>query len=350
MIGHFVAYPPSGFQAFRTASGTPGFSAHLDLLTTADDAFRLRVAALPLYRFWGRWLRARSCFVGTTVSEYAPFPRDLEAEQIAQELLHEVMRERAAGHALLIVKDLPAASPLLDAASNAHADALAAGLGKAGFTLLEGQALAWVPIDFLSAQEFVARLSPARRKDIRRKLRGQDALDVGLLPTGEAFADPAFRADLYRLYRNVYEQSSVHFDRLTPQFFDAVLQDARLEGRMFLYRHAGRLIGWNLCFVCGDTLLDKYVGFEYPDARDHSLYFVSWMRNLDYAASLGLKRYVAGWTDPRIKAHLGASFTFTRHAVYPLNRLLRGILARFAGRFEGDRAWFEKEVRAADRP
>jgi len=55
----------------------------------------------------------------------------------------------------------------------------------------------------------------------------------------------------------------------------------------------------------------------------------------------GLRHYIAGWTDPEIKRYLGAKFTFTRHAVYVRNPLLRAILRRFSSAFESDRAALE---------
>ena len=342
LVGHFLAHPPDGFAVRPLASGTPAFVAPFDLLTTADEALRRRVAALPLYRWWGRLLRPRTCFVGTTVSEYALFP-----QADADALVGEWMRELAPRQPFLIVKDIPQESPLLDQASNAQARAIAAACERAGFVLLEGQALAWVPIDFESVDDYLARLSAGRRKDIRRKLRTRAALEVEQIPTGApAFRDAALRDAFYALYLEVYAQSEIHFDRLSRAFFDTLLQDADSGGVVFAYRHQGRLIGWNLCFVFGEALVDKYVGFSYPAAREQNLYFVSWMHNLEYALRRELCCYVAGWTDPQIKSYLGARFTFTRHAVRPRSRLLRAALRRLSSRFESDRAW--AEAHAAD--
>ena len=85
--------------------------------------------------------------------------------------------------------------------------------------------------------------------------------------------------------------------------------------------------------------LPWYVGFAYPQSRDYNLYCVSWFHNLAYALQHGLKYYVAGWTDPEIKRHLGASFTFTRHAVYVRNVWLRRLLSHFRYYFEADSQW-----------
>lgn len=325
------------------ADQVPGFLAEFDLLTTAEDELLRRVAALPGGRWLRRLLRLRTYFVGTTVSEYAPLPLG----SAPQTVVEEVFRLWARRTQLLILKDIPDRSPLLGENANEFADTLLACCVDNGYFIVEGQALAYVLIDFASADEFLSRLSSGRRRDIRRKLRVRAALDLEVLETGcERLQDECFLHELYEQYLEVYAQSEIHFDRLSPEFFRAVLQDASLQGRLFLYSRQGRLIGHNLCFIHDGMLIDKYIGFRYPAAREANLYFVSWIENLTYALEHGLSCYVAGWTDPEIKAYLGASFTFTRHAVYVRNALLRRLLRRVAGWFESDRQWFESDKHA----
>ncbi len=97
------------------------------------------------------------------------------------------------------------------------------------------------------------------------------------------------------------------------------------------------MIGFNLCFHFRDCLIDKYIGFLYPDAQEFNLYFLSWIRNLAYCLQHGLHTLVAGWTDPEIKSYLGADFTYTYHAVYVKNALLRQLLKRARSLFESDK-------------
>ena len=336
LLAAFMREPPAGFAVDHSPQGMLAFVGPFDLLTTADDALRRRVAALPLYRHWRRLLRWRTRFAGTTVTEYAPLPPAVSPAALAHGLKAAYGRECR----LLIVKDIAQDSPLLDAAGNAHARAFASACEAEGFVLLEGQALAWVPIDFASNDEYLARLSAGRRKNIRRKLRSLADLDIEAVPTGDGrFDDEATLTAFHALFDNVYAQSETHFDRLTAPFFRALLQDADSGGVVFVYRHGGQVIGWNLCYAYAGKLIDKYIGFAYPEAREHNLYFVSWMHNLDYARRRGLTHYVAGWTDPEVKSFLGASMTFTRHAVYARNPLLRGLLRRLGNHFEGDRPW-----------
>ncbi|MDE2414159.1 MAG: GNAT family N-acetyltransferase, partial [Comamonadaceae bacterium] len=270
-----------------------------------------------------------------TVSEYAPLPR------MAAPALAAALRAHAGRRMLTIVKDLPQDSPLLPAEDNAHARQLSDALAGGGFILVEGQALAYVPMDFASLDEYLARLSKSRRSNLRRKLKSRSQLHIARIPTGAAFADEERVDAYYALFEAVYDQSEIHFDKPTRGFFAAVLRDGGNGGMVFEYRDAasGAMLGWNLCFAHGGHLIDKYIGLNYPAAREANLYFVSWMVNLEYALERGLAHYVAGWTDPDVKAQLGARFTLTRHAVFIRNPLLRALGRRFAGHFESDRQW-----------
>ena len=342
LIQHFLRYPPEDFEAVVSAIGQPGFRAKFDLLTTADAKTLRLVDKLPAASFVRRILTWHTLFWGTTVTEYLPLPSQINGPTLVESMLTTWQRSSK----LLILKDIPDQSPLLTKTEQIAAAELTEACKQAGFILIAGQALAYLSIDFKSADEYLSRLSYARRKDIRRKMRIRADLQIEMIHTGcERLNDAAFLNELYDLYLNVYMQSDIHFDKLTAEFFAAVFKDQSLDGHLFLYYSADTLIGFNLCFVHNGMLIDKYVGFRYPAARTYNLYFVSWMENLAFALSQKLTHYIAGWTDPEIKAYLGAKFTFTRHAVYVRNPLLRYSLGKFSSHFEHDKAWFEEHQR-----
>ncbi len=335
LVRHFLDRPPEGFRAWTLTHGVPVFSAPFDLLTTVEPADRRKLESLPLSGLWKRWLRPYTCFVGATCTEYAPLP-DVDAHAFLRELLQKSLPE----HGFVIIKDIPTEDVLVGAEAFARSCELLNACDAHRFIAVEGQALAYVPIDFDDTGEYLARMPKSRRKDLTRKLKARDKLDIEIVPTGDArFLDPVMLQQFYALYLEVYRQSEIHFDLLTPDFFRALLQDARMSGVVFMYRAEGQLIGFNLCFVHGNRLLDKYVGFHYPLAREYNLYMVSWFVNLQYALEHGLTHYVAGWTDPEIKRHLGASFTLTTHAVHIRNPLVRNLLKPFKRLFEADAQW-----------
>jgi predicted N-acyltransferase len=316
-----------------------------DLFTTLDPVMLQKLRALPFARWWTRLLHPRTCFVGTTVSEYTLLPPSIPPEAFARHLVDEV----APQYPLLIVKDLPTDAVLVGDAAHRYSRRLAEACCEGGFELVEGQALAYIPLDFDSIEDFLARMPRSRRKDIKRKLKGSSALDIEAHPTGDViFNDEELLAAFYELYLNVYRQSQIHFDLLSRDFFKTLLRDSSAHGVVFVYRAHGVVIGYNICFIENEALVDKYVGFLYPQAREHDLYTVSWFHNLQYARARRLRCYIAGWTDPEIKRHLGASFTLTQHAVYARNPLLRRILRSSKRYFETDRSWHAAHVSRAD--
>ena len=342
LLQHFAAHPPQDFKRVTLPGTTPGFALHFDLTTTMDPAAQRRLAALPLSHIWRPWLKPYTGFAGATCTEYAPLPLSPDAETLVQTLVREITPQ----FSFFILKDLPLNSPLTDAAANRYTQQVMTACKRAGFLLVEGQALAYVPIDFTTIEEAFARMSRARRKEIKRKLKSRTELAIETLRCGDDFfLDAANLNRIYTLYLNVFQQSEILFDLLTPAFFRALLQDATLNGILFLYRAQGEIIGFNLCFEHQGRLLDKYVGFAYPQSRAYNLYTVSWFHNLEYALQHGLHTYVAGWTDPEIKRHLGAQFTFTQHAVYIRNPLLRALLKPLRRFFESDRHWYEENTK-----
>ncbi len=341
LIEQFLAHPPLDFQAQRLTDGTPSFEVDFDLLTTLDSPWRERVMSLPGHGYWQGLLSPRTRFVGSTVSEFLPLAWMSDVRAMPGELRRRFGRR----YPFLIIKDIPKASPLLNKADNQVAEELAQACRQAGFVLLEGQALAYLPIDFASTDEWLGRFSGKRRYDIRRKLRQRDRLDISIWQCGGSeLAEATVREQLYDLYRQVYAQSEVHFDQHSKAFFDAVWSSTASGGFLFLYRAAGKIIGWKLCFVVTDKLIDKYVGFAYPEAREFGLYFNSWVDCLEFALAHGLRYYVMGWTDAEIKAYLGARFCMTRHAVLVRNPVLRFGLQRFRGLFASDARWLESTV------
>ena len=340
LIEHFKRWPPDGFSPLSIGL-VPAFATQFDLLTTLDERLR-RLLERLLPRRVRAMLQRPAVFVGTTVSEFALLPAD-DADAFIARVLHEHGNDCD----LIIVKDMPASQALICESDFAATRRIARACVERGFTLISGQALAYVPIDFASRDEFLRRMSRARRKNIRRKLRSAAGIEVERVLSGDKrFDEPEFVARLYQLYENVYEQSDIHFDRLTAAFFSAVLRDSATQGIVFLYRLHNVVIGFNLCFRFRDMLVDKYIGFAYPEAREHNLYAISWFENLDYAAANRLRHYVAGWTDPQVKRELGAQFVMTQHAVYLRNAFLRGALRALRRLFEPDRRWERDEAAA----
>ena len=335
LIRLFRDHPPLDFVC--PVSPVPLFFTNYDLLTTLGGSARSLLEALPFIKPGSGPLTWSACFAGTTVTEYAPLPKNLSPDETLDLLLAARSEDEDGPRTLHIIKDLPSDSPLLPEEDNHFARKTAEAALARGFISVEGQALAHVPISFTSEEDYLSRLSASRRKDLRRKLKKRNSLDISSLPLGHPeIASVNFIEEAYELYLQVFEQSEIHFDLLSREYFAALLGGRDIQGVIFLYRHMGRLAGYNICLEYGGNLVDKYIGFRYPLARELNLYFISWMVNLAYARSKNYAWYIAGWTDPEVKASLGASFTFTRHLVWVKNPVLRAILRPLRRFFETD--------------
>jgi predicted N-acyltransferase len=337
LVDAFLQHPPETFEVRHTDDFLPFFITDFNLLTTLDIPVKKKIESAFGYQYWGRLLHLKTCFIGTTVTEYTPLISSVEVDHFVQKLKPYVKSQ-----SLTIIKDLPINSPLLSTEENTYSHSLIEAAEHAGFLAIEGQALAYVPIDFEDREDYLSKLSKSRRKNLKRKLRSLVDLRIEILNTGAVqFLDHTFRAQLYRLFLNVYHQSEIHFDLLTAEFFDELLQDGQNAGKVFLYWKDEILVGYNICFEYQGNLVDKYIGLNYPLAIEYNLYFISWFVNLDYAKQHQLKFYIAGWTDPEVKAQLGAQFTFTRHLVWIKQPVLRFVLKKLRHLFEADAHWHD---------
>lgn len=336
LIKLFINYPPENFVVSETETGLPTFVTRFDLMTTMDFKTQQNLKKKPFYALWSKWFNIQTEFIGSTVSEYLLLKNYRDPAALAQTIIYHYNEE----YPLLIVKDIPVQSPFLTQSQNDYSKALAEELVQNHFIEVEGQALAYVPIDFDSVDEFLDRFSKSRRKNYRRKLRSRALLTIKELTCGDPqFFDEAVLAHYYQLYLNVYEQSEIHFDKLSFDFFKALLQQKEPTCKIITYEKEAQLIGYNICYLIDDRLVDKYIGLDYELTKNTNLYFVSWFYNLELAKKLNLSVYIAGWTDPEIKRKLGAQFTFTNHYVYVRNGLIKRLLTYFKAAFETDSAF-----------
>jgi predicted N-acyltransferase len=166
-------------------------------------------------------------------------------------------------------------------------------------------------------------------------------VSVQELRLDESIGEPLLET-LYELYLNVYNNSYIHFEKLTFPFFKKVFTNPENNGFVLLFYVGEKMIGFSLCFEVGDRLVEKYIGSLYPESREHNLYFLSWFYKLEYCMRHQFKMLIVGCTSAEIKAYLGAEFTQSYHAVYIPNPVLRWLAQKAKPLFETDRKTLEK--------
>ena len=207
-----------------------------------------------------------------------------------------------------------------DLAADAAPEMLDA-IGAAGYLATSGQPIAQLPIDFANVDAYVAGLSRATRRGLRRKLRSAEAVRIERRTNIDDVLDR-----VHGLYRATLSRAVHRFEELTPAYFTAVL--AAMPGRAHatLYYVGEELLAANLLIADGCTLLDKY--WCMADAgRAHCLYHLSWMENIRHCLEAGLTRYQAGQANADAKQSLGCQLepttTHVRHRNAFCHRALR---------------------------
>ena len=303
----FTFYYISIYRGSRIVCLAPCFLTEYSLDATVDGP--LKTLAIWVKRASPRLLTTRILVCGSPTGEgrlgivTADLPRTAP-------LLVEAMRAlaRRAGAQLLAFKDFsPSYASFFEA------------LSKMKFHHMPSYPSAELEITFPSFEAYLASLSKATRKDLRRKFKKSDTLHV----------DMQVRSDLgdlldqaYQLYLNTFERSEIKFELITKEFFEQISRALPAETRYFLWRIDGRLVAVDLCLVSGSTLVDEYLGMDYDVAYKYHLYYLTFRDILTWCIQHGIRRYSGGTINYDPKKRLDFTFVPQTIAFKHTNRLM----------------------------
>lgn len=306
----------------RVVGVAPAFLTSYDLETTLDPP-ELRRALTQIKTVAPGVLRASLAALGSPCSERAMLgiADASRAPEIARGLRDgflQAARER--GGALMAVKDLVETDRALWSPV----------LAERGFGVVSGLPIACLPIDFPDTDAYLARLSHATRKDMRRKLRSREGVEIRRVTRLDGFEEA-----LMALYRATRARAEMVLEELTPDYFRQVL--SAKPGRAFctLYLRDGELLAANLLLHDDTALIDKF--FVMGEAgRAHNLYFVSWFDNIEWCLNNGIRVFQAGQAAYANKLRLGCQLVRTDMAFTHRNVLVSRVLKRLSPLFAAD--------------
>jgi hypothetical protein len=240
-----------------------------------------------------------------------------QQRQAAFGVLQQVLAERALieGAHLVAWKDL----------CPADAQAFGGSLAGDGFARLGSLPVAVLDLPFADEAAYLATLSSATRKDIRRKLAKAGAVRIEMRRS-----IAGIEAEIAALYESTRAESGLDYgdlEVLPPGYFAGVSQALGDRAVFALYWVGETLAAFNLLLVEPDRVVDKFLGMRYPLARDHNLYAVSWMANVRFCLANGIARLQSGQTAYASKLRFGSrlepSTIFFRHRRPVFNWALR---------------------------
>lgn len=261
----------------------------LDQDLTAGAGKVLQSIVHGVRRAWPRFLKMRTLMVGCAAGE-GHLATEWVGDDLAAVLL-QVARQSKAG--LVVMKEFPS-----------RYRAALANFPRLGFTRVPSMPMTRLNIDYASFDDYVAtKLSKPTRKNVRRKLRtaqgAHPPIELQVVDDVTEFVD-----EIYPLYLAVFERSTLHFEKLTKEFFCAIGQRMPDKVQFFIWRQAGKVVAFSLCMIHGDAIYDEYLGLDYSVALDLHLYFYTLRDIIDWAIRHGIKWYVSSALNYDPKFHL----------------------------------------------
>jgi hypothetical protein len=267
-----------------------------------------------------RFMRLRTLMVGCAAGEGHLDGPDLPQRTAIAEAFAASLRDhaRALKAPLVVFKEFPAR----------YRDAMAP-LRGAGFTRVPSLPMTQLGIDFADFDDYMQqKLSRMARKDLRRKFKAaakSDPIEMQVVRDVSDIVD-----EIYPLYLNVYERSSLHFEKLTKEYLVEIGRRMPDRARFFIWRQNGKIVAFNLCLVQADTIYDEYIGLDYNVALDLHLYHYTFRDVMNWAIAQGYKRFVSNGLNYDPKLHLRQELApidlYVRHTSGIANAILRIVL------------------------
>ena len=200
-------------------------------------------------------------------------------------------------------------------------------LGKLnGFCQIHGLPFAQNRISYTDTHAYIASLSKKMRSNLRQKLRKAQGVEVLRTRQPGPWLDA-----VYQWYLDAYWRSDVQFSVHSREYFKLICQRAA-DAEYVLYFIGERLVAFQLQVVRPDRLICKYFGMDPDVGRTYSLYFVSWVKDIEYCIAHRIPLYYAGPTEEETKARFGVQFLSScilfKHR-YPLYQGLLATLAKY---------------------
>jgi len=270
-------------------------------------------------RIWPRFLKLRTLMVGCSAGEgHLAYADDLPAAVVAQVLSHGVMTHaKMLGAGLVVLKEFPAA----------ERDALECFL-KAGFCRVPSMPMTMLNIDYDNFDAYAAKaMSRNSRSQFRRKLRAVQGEHIQMSVTHDV---TGLLDEIYPLYLQVYERSSLHFEKLTRDYFRLLGERMKDKVVFHLWRRGNRLVAFSMCMAQGDLLVSEYLGFDYAVALDLRLYHSVARDMIAWSIERGYKRIGSSGLnyDPKLRMghRLDPIDLYVRHVSPLVNTAFRAIL------------------------
>jgi len=300
------AFPPPGFKlgailATRGSSlvgAAPVFRASYRFDTSLQATWRRRIGDL-LYAHIP-WLVSMDVLsMGSPLSDnsHIGLAPDLSLEE-RRHVLAEMLRCLAA-HAKKVGVPLIAAKSLNTEEAN-QLQPVFTSFGYARVTTIPNVVL---ELPFRDLNDYLSSLAEKTSSYLQRKWRSASRVSIEYPSSVEGLS-----CEINALYQSTLAQSRVDYGNFGPvhgDYFAAVLRNSPESARIMLCRVDGKLLSFQLYIVGRNAVHAKGIGMQYPEAREHNLYFLNWKKIMEDCFRCGIPRISMAGTTYATKLLIG---------------------------------------------
>jgi predicted N-acyltransferase len=251
-----------------------------------------------LHRRWPRLVSFPVIGLGSPMSDncalgFAPELEIGDRAAVFDRMLGALAAEsRAAKSALIAVKSLDATAEPLELVLRGH-----------GYNRVTSVPLVMLDLSARTLDDYLDDLPEKTGSYLRRKMRAASKVRIEYRASTEGVEQR-----LYELLENTLQQSKVDhgdFEKLHPAYFSQVVHGLGERAKLMLCWRDDVLLSFQLFLVGRDRVLAKQIGMKYPEARELNLYFVNWLKLVEFAIEHRIPAVEMGATTYHTKLLFG---------------------------------------------
>jgi hypothetical protein len=311
---YFVVRDAAG----EICAAQPCFVLDQDLLVGTKP--RIEFLTDLIRRVWPRFMRARMLMVGCAAGEghidgESEAAQRANAQLLASSILDEAHKLKTR---LIVLKEFPA-----------KYRSMLQCFVDADFTRIPSLPNVMLNIDYKNFEDYMTKaLSGGARRKLRLKLKTSEAapkIEMSVVRDIAPMID-----EVYPLYLAVYERSSLHFEKLTKEYFCGLGRRMGDKNRFFVWRQGEKIVAFGSCLLQGETMHAEYLGLDYSVAIDLHLYHYTFRDLISWGIANGYKWFHSSALNYDPKLHLRYKLDpidlYVRHTSPILNAMFARIL------------------------
>ena len=202
---------------------------------------------------------------------FAPELSDADCAHAFEGLLrHLAQLAKADKSALIAVKSLDRSAEVLDEVLRRHS-----------YKCVTSVPLAMLDLPYRSLDHYLDSLPDKTGSYFRRKMRSVKKIRIEYRSS-----IVGLEARIAELFDSTLKQSKVDygdFEKLDPDYFPKVVHGMGDKAQLMLCWQGEELLSFQLFLVGRDRVLAKQIGMKYPQGRELNLYFINWLKLIEFA-------------------------------------------------------------------